>query len=160
MKKIIKTILLGATLLITSLHANAVLVTQDIIFNNVVEGSISFDPLLADEFDTIDTWQSFDFLGVDFAPEDAFVIELQIDPMDIASGLQFLLIDVVDSATFFDFQGIWEAGFGGEFNAILGGTLYDNLPFDLGSVNVVPEPSVAFLIMVGAIAIAFRRKKR
>lgn len=153
--------------LVYSASSSATLLTQDIIFYGEVEGSITYDTSLVDEFGLISSWDSLDFLGYTFDSSDAFGLIMEVDVTDLFSGLTSLFFDATDTTGTIDFQVFYDAT-DSFWNAIVYDYYYyDGSSFSLGTASEViaavadvPEPSIGLLMLTGVFALALRRKAK
>ncbi|KGJ89199.1 PEP-CTERM sorting domain-containing protein [Colwellia psychrerythraea] len=143
--------------------ANAALITQDLISGtDGVIGSVSIDTAMADDWDIVTDWVSFEIGGYAMSQPPIF-FEAVIDTMDFYAGIQSLNFDVNDTCTGCEwaYNGSVEAGFGGTVD------IFDVASNDLvtfwgdvtfGQATVVPTPATLVLFLTAVAGLAARRK--
>ena len=159
--------------------ANATLISQDILFQQLLEVDASGEPVFADEYevignisislDTIDdwgwvqTWESFTFFGYE-ADENFDLFVATVDVNNIASGIESLDFDVtvLSSLSF--------AGYIDTFVTVstrdISFSLFDNTTASIfsagalsfGAATVVPTPATLILFLTAVAGLAARRK--
>jgi len=144
--------------------ANAALITQDLISDTAggIIGSITIDTVGVDEFDTVNSWVSFDFFG--FEAETAFLFAAVIDTNDFYAGILSLDFDVNDSCSGCEwaYNGFAGAGINGMvdiFDIASGDIMFFADDVVLGQATVVPTPATLVLFLTAVAGLASRRKK-
>jgi len=158
-----KLILSAILSLSLAFSANAALITQDLISDTAggIIGSITIDTVSVDEFDTVNSWVSFDFFG--FEAETAYLFAAVIDTNDLYAGILSLDFDVNDSCAGCEwaYNGFAGAGFNGMvdiFDIATGDLMFFADDVVLGQATVVPTPATLVLFLTAVAGLASRRK--
>ena len=143
--------------------ANAALITQDLISDTAggVIGSITIETLGIDEFDSVNDWVSFEFLG--FEAETSFLFSAVIDTTNLYAGILSLDFDINDQCPGCEwaYNGFVESGFGGAvdiFDANTGDLIFFAGDLTLGQATVVPTPATLVLFLTAIAGLVARRK--
>ena len=151
--------------------ANAALMTQDILNDGNVIGSITIDTTPSTDvgggYRSVDSFESFSLFGYNLVnPDDALGQFFSADflGMDLHAGIDFMSFDVNDdwAAEPWAFQGEFVAGIDSNavdiFDVNTGGfvAFFDQISF--GEVSVVPVPATVFLFLAGVAGVATRRR--
>ncbi|WP_426358404.1 PEP-CTERM sorting domain-containing protein [Pseudocolwellia sp. HL-MZ19] len=176
----LKNALLAISLsLFTIGSANANLITQDILFDDLSSTDVLFETIGSITVDTqdgdgdgyINTWVNFELFGFDMITEtDAAgnfslfgLFEAFVDLTNVSAGIEFLTFDVTeDSSSFFNFQGLADTAFtGGNFIDVFdsSGNVFIFGELALGQASVVPEPSMFLLFFTGLFFLVAKRRK-
>lgn len=180
LNKFIKNTILTISLsLFTMVSANANIITQDILFDDLQTtdvyfetiGSITVDTNESDSFGSITSWVEFELFGFDMITETEAagnflffgLFEAFVDLNNITAGIEFLTFDVTESAfSFYNFQGVVDTAFGGNYFIDvfdLGGGLYVFGDLALGEANVVSEPPMFLLFFTAIFMMIAKRRK-
>lgn len=162
--KCLKKLMCVATFVVTSLgftsSANAALITQDILLDGSVYGSVTVNSNSGSDFGGIMQMMSFVSLVLDGKNvTDIFDFVAEVDPSNITAGLFSLSFDV-GTADGFTYQGSFGLGnnrmdvFDANFSLVTFGPLTLSQP-----PTLVSEPAVAAMMLFAAFALGVRRSK-
>jgi hypothetical protein len=177
-KNLLRNTLLAATFSLVSVFANATLITQDILFDDLTTadvvfetiGSITVETDNADAFGLIGSWETFNLFGFDMITEADSAgditlfggFEAIVDEQNLAAGIEFLFFDVTESNfEFFNFSGLVDTAFGGNYLIDVfdfGGGLYAYGDLALGTAKV-SEPPMFLLFFSGLMVLFLKRRK-
>lgn len=163
--KYFKNLVCAATLAITSLgfasSANAALITQDILLDGAVYGSVTVNTNAADSFGLIESFVNLVLDGKEIA--ETFIFTAIVDANNVFAGIESLDFDL-GSADGFAYQGIFDA-FNPTSNRLDvfdgNGDLISFGPMTLSQPpSVVSEPSIAAMMMLALLALGVRRSRK
>ena len=162
LNKLILRAFLTISLALSFTGANAALITQDIISDNLggVIGSITIDTVNVDEFDTVYDWVSFDFFG--YEAVESFFFQAVIDTTDLNAGILSLDFDVTDECFGCEwaYNGFIDSGISSFdiFDVTTSGFVYFTDDLYFGQASVVPTPATLVLFLTAVAGLASRRK--
>lgn len=172
LNKLVLRALLTISLALSFTSANAALITQDFIADVTgdVLGSITINTIPSEAADyglrDVFAFEEFNFFGLDLlapaiANGDQFFASF--DAADYSLGLQSLSFDLNDVVDAYAWNGAYEAGFGGSFDAFdLGVTpnpaFAGYFEYTLGNTTVVPTPTTLILFLTAVVGLVARRK--
>ncbi len=183
LNKLVLRVFLSLSLAVTG-AANATLISQDIMFQELIDVDQNNQPIFAEavtighvsvNLDTLDvdsgvgylsgTWEEFSFYGfdVDMLDPDFDYFEAEVNPNDLFAGIESLDFGVTLFSATYVFSGFIDAF---DIDNIVRYTLYNLNTGDLleagalsfGQASVVPEPSALILLLTGLVAFAARRR--